>query len=269
MLWGVSTTAVAAVAGEISARRFGFWFQLTQTAVVLIPAVIIGLAASWRGLGVAIVVAAGVLQAAGLLTFRLSVSKEKVGVVAPLIALEGGFVAMLAVAAGEALSLAAGLGLLLAVTGGWIGGASHATYRITAGSGYAVLTAAIFGTALWLLARSDVEPVIALLIFNGVPAALFIGSPDGRGREDRPRAPSRRQLLILLVAGLGSIGGQLAFVIGIRAGAGAVTAVLSAQSSLIAVLGGYLVFHERLHARQLAGFAVLLIGVSLVAVATT
>jgi drug/metabolite transporter (DMT)-like permease len=266
--WGVSTTAVAAVAGEISARRFGFWFQFTQTVVVLIPGVVVGVASAWTLGGVAILAGAAALQGVALVTFRISVGREQLGVVAPLIALEGAVAALLAIIAGETIPPATGIGLVLSVVGGWLVGASRRTYRISTGSAYAVLTAIMFGGALWLLARSGVEPVVALLLFNGLATIPFVSKATTEGQHLLGNRPSGRQAALLLVAGLGSIGGQLAFVVGVRAGAGAVTAVLSAQSAVIAAIGGYVLFHERLRAQQLGGFAVLMVGVSLVALAT-
>jgi drug/metabolite transporter (DMT)-like permease len=267
--WGTSTTAIAGIAGRISARRFGFWFSFIQALAVLIPGIIVGVGSRWAATAVTMLVAAAALQGIALMTLRVSVAREQLAVVAPLVGLEGAVAAIIAVIAGEPLPLATAVGLILAVIGGWLVGASRSTYRLSVGSVYALITGVLFGSSLWLLARSNVEPLVALLIFNGLATIPFVGRLNRtEGQAARPVTPSGREILWLLVAALTSIGGQLAFVVGVRAGAGAVTAVLSAQSAVIAMFLGYLLFHERLGARQLGGCAVLMVGVSLIALST-
>lgn len=267
--WGITNTISANAARGLTARQFGLIFQATQALAVLVPAAFVFDAKEVSVHTLVLVLVAGGSQAAGLVTFRRALKLEQVGVVAPLAALEGAVMAIVSIIGGEAVPTPTAVGLGLAVTGGWIVGAAPRSLRLNAGSAYALVTAALFGTALWLLAVSGFQTLSALAIFNGVAAAAFFAP----GTPDSPRATRLGTAAVVpggyaVVAGLGSVAGQIAFVNGARAGGGAITGVLSAQSMVIAVLGGLALFGERLALRQVVGITLLLAGISLVSAAS-
>ena len=76
----------------------------------------------------------------------------------------------------------------------------------------------------------------------------------GRLRITRGTAP------LVVVAGLGEILGSISFALGARSGI-AITAVLSSQFAAFAAIAAYLLFRERLLRVQVAGVAMIAVGV--------
>jgi drug/metabolite transporter (DMT)-like permease len=77
---------------------------------------------------------------------------------------------------------------------------------------------------------------------------------------------TRRAAPYVLAAGVLEIGGYLAYIVGARDGV-AIPAVLASQYAVVAVVGGLLVFRERLSPLQAAGVALTMAGVGTLAAA--
>jgi drug/metabolite transporter (DMT)-like permease len=266
LLWGATTMLLAAAADGSSPRAFVFWYLGTQAALVL-PIALATDAAGLQSLaGVGTVALAGLVLFAGTLLEQQALRREPIAVVAPLIGLEGAVAAVMAVVAGEPLSAPVAGGLTLAVVGGLIVGLPPGARWMSPGSVHAIAAAALFGAGLWLIAQAELGPFATLALYNGMGAALVLAG--GRGEDLRLHAATDGKPWLLPAAGALSIGAFVAYMLGARAESVAITAVLAAQFGVVAAIGGYVRFGERLPARRLLGIVLLTVGAGAVAAAS-
>lgn len=262
LLWGVGTLALRPGARELGPSRFAFWFAAFNALLLLpVAAVVIGRhGLSWTALAVG--AGAGLAQATATLLYGRALALGDIVVVAPLVALEGAFAALIGMLTGASADGVMTGALVLVASGGVLLGMSgHGTFQ-SAGAVLAVLTAMCFGVVLWILGSDGGSSFVLLFLLNLVAAAI-VGARGGV----RLRAPglSRRAGLMLALAAVFNVGGLAAYTAGARGHSLPVTAVLAAQFAIVAVAGGYLMHDERLSRRQLAGLAGVLAGVSILA----
>ncbi len=267
VLWAVTTLLLSSSSRAVPARSFAFWILFAQAIAVLIPGVVIGATSHWSLAAVALIAFAALLEATGMVAYRYALSQAPVGVVAGLVAIQGAVVAVLSILNGEPLSLLLAVGLGLATAGGLVVGVPREARWMSRSSSLAVLAAALFGVGLWLTTESGLEPLVTVALFNLMSAGLVLAAPGG---DPGPRLtiPPRRELTKLLVAGAAGSAGLVTFIVGAHSNSVAVTAVIATQFSVVAAVGGYFLFHERLRARQIVGLVILTLGVSIVAGAT-
>ena len=214
--------------------------------------------------------AAGVAGASGLYAFYRALASGQMALVAPLTAVIGaGVPAAVGIVRGDQLTawqlggMACGLVAIVVVS--WPGRAgSHAgpaTIRllpliVIGGLGFAGFFLAIHqamsvgGTTWWPLVGARAASVT---LAAGIAVAA------------RPsRAGWRAAVPLLLVAGLADYGGNGLFLLAAR-GALSVPVVLSSLYPVTTVLLAAWLLHERLHRWQLAGIALALAGVALIA----
>jgi drug/metabolite transporter (DMT)-like permease len=121
------------------------------------------------------------------------------------------------------------------------------------------LAALSFGAGLYATGVASTEvPVAWVVLAARLVGAIALALPlaiSGRLRV----APNTPRLLI--VAGLGEVLGFFSYTVGARHGI-AVAAVLSSQFAVLAVLGAYLLFRERLATMQLLGVIIVVVGVA-------
>jgi len=214
--------------------------------------------------------AGGCLVVVGLFSVYAAMRRADVSLVAPIVGTEGAIAAVIAVLAGEQLH--AGVGVALAVIGvgvvlaaaGTRGAGAAARRRQTAGIGIAGLAALVFGLGLFVLGDVAEETGAGLVTFAPrIVGVLAVTAPlVARGRP----VPLRGRLLVLaVVAGACEAVGYLAFAVGSGDGI-AVASVLSSQFAVVATIGGYLLFGERLRGRQVVGVVAVLGGVLAVSI---
>jgi drug/metabolite transporter (DMT)-like permease len=262
LLWGFGTLALRPGARELGPSRFAFWFAAFN-ALLLLPVAAIVIARSglsWAGVGVG--VGAGVAQATATLLYGRALAVGDMVVVAPLVALEGAFAALIGILTGDPVNAVVAGGLVLVASGGILLGMSGRGTFPSTGAALAVLTALFFGVVLWILGSGSESSFVLLFLLNLVAAAI-IGARTGAPL--RAAGLSRRGGLLLAVSAAFNVGGLIAYTAGARGHSLPVTAVLAAQFAIVAVAGGYLVHDERLSPRQLAGLAGVLAGVSILA----
>jgi drug/metabolite transporter (DMT)-like permease len=201
---------------------------------------------------------------AGLLCAYSSLRFGKVGVVAPITSAQGAAAAAIAVIAGEQLANGAGFALGVIVFGVALSSMKGGDEALEGGRArvavtYAIIAALFFGVGLYAMGRLSEDLPVSWIIFPSrtlgvlgvtVPLALM-----GRLRMTRSAAP------LVVASGLLEVGGLVAYTIGARHGI-AVTAVLASQFAAFAAVAAFLLFRERLARVQLAGVAVIAVGVA-------
>jgi drug/metabolite transporter (DMT)-like permease len=206
---------------------------------------------------------AGVGNVGGLLLNYGALRIGKVSIVAPIISTEGAVAAVLAIISGETLGAAIGVMLAVIVVGVVLagvgpGGGSGDPLRATL---LAVGAALCFGASLYATARvSESLPLVWALIPARLLGVLALTLPllaTRRLRITRAAAP------LVVASGLCELGGFALFALGSRHGI-AVSAVLASQFAALAALAAYVLFHERLVRLQLAGIAVIAVGVAMI-----
>jgi transporter family protein len=201
--------------------------------------------------------------------FYRAVQLGPVPLVAGLGATEGGVAAAISFATGERLPALTLLGLLIAL-GGMVFVLTSVRTPVPAGHGrplqaglLATLAAALFGLSLFAGARAiDHVPDLWLpagsrtfgTVLIAVPL-LFIGKLPRPGRF----------LRFTFYSALAQSTGYFAFLVAADSSGVSVPAVLASQASVVGMVISFFVLRERLSRRQLAGIAVLLTGVVVVA----
>jgi drug/metabolite transporter (DMT)-like permease len=212
----------------------------------------------------------------GLLLTYAGFRLGQVSLVIPLVSTEGAIAAVIAVVAGESLGAAAAGALVLAAVGVCM--ASIVPKRSAeaeldhAGAGrhlvvvsLALAAALVFGLSLYATARAGaVLPTAWVVLSARVIGTVALAVPFMLVRGLRlPRAA----LPFVVASGICEVLGFFAYTLASRHGI-AVAAVLSSQFSTLTVIGSFLLFGERLGRLQLVGVCVVIVGVSLVSVAT-
>ena len=228
----------------------------------LTPALAVWLAGS--GLGGAI----------GLLFLYRGLRVGHVGVVTALASTEGAIAAVIAVVAGERLTvpvvvmlcvIAAGIATVALATGD---AAGDATAPATAVPGHDQRRAAMFGVAaalcfgggIYATAQAGLvlPPFVALLPPRvvGVVGVFLPLALTGRLRMTRRAVP------MVVVIGIAEVLGNAAYILGAR-GSIAIAAVLASQYAAVAAIGAFFLFRERLSAPQRSGVVAIAVGVAI------
>ncbi len=212
----------------------------------------------------ALVLASGAANLAGLFLTYSGLRVGKVGVVAPITSTQGAVAAVIALIAGE--TVAPGTGLMLALIGVGVVLASLSSATDAAdgrddgrGALLAGGSAVLFGFGLFAVGRVSADLPVAWVLFpQRLLGLLVVAAPMailGRVRM------TRRALPFVLISGVGEVLGLVAFSLGSRAGI-AVTSILSSQFAALAAVVAYFLFDERLRRVQVAGVTTIVVGVA-------
>ncbi len=192
----------------------------------------------------------------------------RVGIVAPVIAVDGAIAALFAFLTGEPIVALAGVGLVVVVVGVVLSVLQPAPLtslgprrdRLAVVLGLA--SALCFATAFIAASKTTgLEPAWVVTVGRAVNI-VFVTVPV-LAATGVPRLPRRVWLLIGGEA-VGDVVGNIAFVTATRDGL-AVPAVLGSQYAIVAALLGAFFFRERLTPLQWGGVALTLFGVGLIA----
>jgi len=244
--------------------------------VIVVPAALLAdgfpdTSGQWRA--VAYCAAAGVFYLATWFTILRALQVGDLSLVAPLTALEGLFVAVVAVLRGETLSGVLAVGVALAVVGGTLA-AVQGRARSAAGAGWALLTALSFtlvvlcfdqaGELSWI-SQAAWSRVTTLAFFVPVAAAVLHRSARAASQQGprRYRALGSRGAAVCVVAGLLELAGLAAMTLAIQKGPLAVAGVTVAQYATVAVVLGLVFLKERPRRHQLVGVVCTLVAVTL------
>jgi drug/metabolite transporter (DMT)-like permease len=266
LLWAAATIASSRTTRVVGAWSAVAWVMLVGLAIALPGAILVGVPKALDGPTVAWLVVVALGNCGGLVLIYAALRVGKVGIVAPIASTEGALAAVIAVILGE--HVVAGAALTLAVIALGVALASVHRDEIAAdGSGagdgrraalLAVAAAAVFACGLYAAGHvSAYLPPIWVVLPPRILGTVALALPlalTGRLRLTRGTAP------LLVVAGLGEILGSISFALGAPSGI-AITAVLSSQFAAFAAIAAFLLFHERLLRVQVAGVAMIAVGV--------
>lgn len=232
--------------------------------IVVLPAVLVQDLPAIGGTDAGWLTLSGAGNVVGLLCAYAALRIGKVGIVAPIVSTEGAIAAVIAVAAGEGLSRAAGGTLAVIACGIALAGATGDADEAAADAGrvrgllLAIVAALAFGISLYATARVGASLSIAWAV---LPARAI-----GVAAVTLPLAASRRLVLprgalpFVLLSGVCEVAGFGSFAIGSRHGI-AVSAVLASQFAALAAVAAYFLFGERLARVQIAGVVAIVAGV--------
>lgn len=259
--WAFVTLRLASVSRGLD-PAIGMFALLAASLLVTAP---LGLAldglppADARGLGAAAV--AGLLEMTGFLCYLRAVQRGSMAVIAPLIGLEGGVAALIAVIGGEAVSATLAIGVVAAAVGTSLACAARGE-RTAAGAGWALLAGLQFGVMLTLFGATDeLGAFNAVTVARLTALAVLLPVIAMRGWKPTPR-PVLRRLAECGVVDAVSFG---AFAAAATRGPVSVASVCAAQFSTIAVIVAIVVLRERPAPVQLVGIALTLVGTTVLA----
>jgi drug/metabolite transporter (DMT)-like permease len=264
------------------------WVMLIGLAIVLPLVVLEGVPDELDGESGTWLAVAGIGNVVGLLLAYAALREGKVGIVAPVVATQGAVAALLAVVAGESIGAGAGvtlvaiaLGVVLAGLAGETGdeagdgggdassgrGRPASGTRARSGAGriavprallYALGAAFAIGWSLYATARASIDlPVVWALLPSRLIGVAAVTVPLALRTGLRM---TREALPLVAVAGVCEVLGFALFALGARHGI-AVSAVLASQFAAVAAVAAYFLFGERLARIQLAGVALIVVGV--------
>jgi drug/metabolite transporter (DMT)-like permease len=213
-------------------------------------------------------VVSGVGNAGGLLLAYRALRVGQVGIVAPIVSTEGAITALIALLAGESLSVAV-WATLAVIVAGIVLSATHDEDATGPGvvsrpdarhaAMFAVGAALAFGVSLYGTGRLSADlPVAWLVLPARITGVVAVALPLLLARRLRL---TRRAAPLVVAAGLCEVLGFVSFTLGARHGI-AVAAVLASQFAAIAAIAAFLLFGERLGRVQVAGVAAIVTGVA-------
>jgi drug/metabolite transporter (DMT)-like permease len=191
----------------------------------------------------------------------------KLSVVSPLAALGGGFGALFAIALGESVTGLAVLGLPLAVVGAVLasverGGENQRKLTATAGAGWGLLCALIWGIEPVIISEASLLPAVSVVTYGRIASLLVLAPFTALFGGFALQAVFRRRVGICSVL---DIVGYLTWVGATAIGPVSTASVLVAQTGTMAAILGMTVAHERPSRVQLVGIAATLVAVTLLA----
>ena len=284
--------ATSSMASARSSRLIGSWATLGWVmligAVIAVPATIIGGAgADLTPTALELLAISAVGNIVGLLLAYTAFQGGKVAVIAPILSTEGAMAAVISIVFGEAIGIAAAL-VLTAIAAGIILASAGSPNEVAAAEpgGLVVQTDPLladrsgpgqpgrratllalgavlfFGMNLYASARIGVTlPLVWSILPARLAGFLFVALPllaTGRLRLSREALP------FVVVVALTEVVGTLVYAFGARDGI-AVAAVTSSQFGAIAAIVSVVAFGERLRRVQVAGIAIIAVGVAILA----
>jgi drug/metabolite transporter (DMT)-like permease len=250
-----------------------FWVQ-SVALLMFVPAwlLFIGLpegGEEWRAAGLAAL--SGPVEVLALASLLKALAVGKLSIVAPLAALGGGFGAVFAIALGEPVTGLAVVGLPLAVAGAVLasmepGGVDDAGRRqrasATAGAGWALLCAAIFGIEPVLFGEAAALSPIAVVSIGRIASLSLLIPLLAIAYGFR-----MQRVHVLPVAVSGFVDGLalIALAAATAIGPVATASVLVAQTGTMSAIVGVIALKERLTKVQIVGIVLAVVAVTLLA----
>ena len=274
--WGISTLLAA-----VAARRIG----ALRTVVI---GEVAGLAGYWtlfllghfslRGVGGSawLLVLAGVIAVAGYLAMYRGLESGHVGLVSAISACYGGVIAVLSVILlSEHLTVEAAVGIVATVAGVMLavirsraapapGPSASNTAAPAIGVAFGLIAALCYGVGGFMIARYTLRLgwLVPVVVARGGAMVILLGllATPLRGQAGARLAPG---LTWAVAAGLADAAGLIFFTRGDQVGLVAVTGAVSSAYPVIPLIGGLLVFRERLMPQQAGGAVLILAGLIL------
>lgn len=269
-MWGLSTILAGRAARQIGPSSTLAWVGAGGLVLILPIVAWYGVRGEWNWVNVILLIYAGLSSAIGLRFTYAALARGKVGLVVAITSTEGAIAAIIAVILGETIGWLAAAGILMAAIGVSVVGLGRhdddtdAMVRDNRRAGLSAGAAAvIFGTALYV--SGDVGQRLGgpwVVLSARLTGLITMGLPLLIRRELQWARPG---LWFALAAGLCESIGFLGFLWGAGDGI-AVAAVMATQYATVATLLSWILLRERLSRMQLAGVAVVILGVVAISV---
>ena len=287
LCWAISSLASARSARLIGSWATLGWVMLIGTLIAIPATLIWGEGADFTPTALTLLAISGAGNVVGLLLAYTAFKAGKVAVIAPIISTEGAMGAVISFLLGEQVGIAAAIvltaiaiGVIVASSGGdeavaepgglATDGTAPAPERVAASPGHpgrkatviAVLAALAFGINLYASARIGATlPIVWSILPARLGGLLFVALPLlATGRLTLSRAA----LPFVITVAVAEVVGTAVYAFGARDGI-AVAAVTSSQFGAIAAVVSVLAFGERLRRIQVAGVALIAVGVAFLA----
>lgn len=271
LAWTVATVCSSQSSRVIGAGSAVAWVMLVGLVISVplalaggIPMALSGAPGVWLALS-------GFGNVAGLLLAYAALRRGQVALVAPLLSTEGAIAAVIAIAAGESVQPAVAgaisiivIGVVLSsLPGGRLAPTAAAEARAPA---LALAGAMFFGVGLYATARAGSALPSAWVVSSArLVGAVVVALPLFCRGQLRLM---RRVFPLVVASGTCEVLGFYAYIWGSRHGI-AVAAVLASQFASFSVFASYVVFRERLARPQLAGVAIVVVGVAVLSALQT
>jgi drug/metabolite transporter (DMT)-like permease len=205
---------------------------------------------------------------AGLLFIYRGLAIGKVGVVSALSSTEGAIAAVIAVFAGEHLTvmvavmlgvIAIGITTVALATGAEDDSAKEPDHNEPLAVAFGVVAALCFGVSVYCTAEAGlILPPFAAVLGVRVIGVVLVFVPmalTGKLRMTRQAAP------MVVVIGIGEVLGNASYIIGARESI-AISAVLASQFAALVAVAAFFLFRERLTVTQRSGVVAIVLGVA-------
>lgn len=296
ILWAGATLASSRSSRMIGSRVVLGWVMIVGLVIGLPLGIASGIPTDIPPEAPSLLLVAGLCYAGGLYTAYSALTIGKVSIVAPIVATEGAIAALIAVALGDELGLAAALLLTVIVLGVVLSSIEPARPDVIAGDleiaadalegpptaegeimravatsvpentrravVLAVTAAVIFGVGLVATGRAAVDvPPIWVAIAVRLVGLVVVVAPLVLQRR---LVLTRAALPLVIIAGLGEIIGSTLSAWGAASNI-AIAAVLGSQFAAIAAVLAFFLFGERLSRTQVIGVVLIVGGVTALA----
>jgi drug/metabolite transporter (DMT)-like permease len=280
VLWASATLTSSRAGRLIGPSSTLAWMMVIGVAVATPLALASGPLPTFTPTLLAWMAGSGLGGVAGLTLVYRGLRIGKVGVVAALASTEGAIAAVIAVAAGEQMTVPVALMLCVIVVG--VAVVALATDPAVAAPGapedgpsprfsgeqraiiYGAVAAVCFGLSIYSTARlgGEMSPLMAVLPVRvaGVALVLVPLALAGRLRLTRRAGP------MVAWIGVAEVFGNASYVVGSTQSI-AIAAVLASQFAAVAAVAAFVLFRERLSLPQRSGIVTIAIGVALLTLA--
>ena len=298
VLWAAATLCSSRSSRMLGSRVVLGWVMIVGLIVSLPVAALSPGPAALEPSTLVLLGLAGICYASGLQLTYAALRIGKVSIVAPIVATEGAVAALIAVALGEPLGVAAGAMLAVIAAGVVLSTLEPGRTDVAAGDFdlvadaiddpvvgdrtvptatgerpidtrraaiYSIAAALFFGVGLVAAGRSaSLVPVAWVALSTRVVGMVVVVIPLLLQRRLRL---TRIALPLVLIAGVGEAFGSMLSAWGSRDSI-AIAAVMGSQFAAIAAVAAYFLFGERLGRRQVTGVALIVGGVTVLAAVT-
>jgi drug/metabolite transporter (DMT)-like permease len=260
LTWASASLLGARAAGHTAPAVFALQFTLFACVWAAIPGGLALAADPPASSDLIALAGAGLSNTVGVIFLGHALGRGQITVVGPLVALEGVVAACLAFAFGGQLGQLAAVGVAITAIGITVVGVAAAARGRAAGGLSAVAAAACFGVTLWCFAIQDAPAIGAYLLMRvaGLIALVAIALAVRS-------APHFRVSYALVGMAACDFAGNILYLVGTRVGSPIATAVVAAQFGTLVALWGLMRLRQPVGPAQLAGIAILAIGIAAVA----
>ena len=259
LAWAVANLFVARVGHDVSSIVMITWILTVQTVVTVPLALLFDDLTAAPLADYARAAGGGLLLAGGFVAFVHALRVGSLSVVSPIVGLEGGIAALIAVGLGEHLGGLLVAGLALGTAGAALA-ASPGGRRVSRGALTAAVAAVLFAIQFVLYGKIEQAGPFLTAAVIGAAALTPLLVLSARGGSLALPRPARR---LALAAGVLDAGAMIVFAAAQARGPSSVASVTGAQFAVVSALLGVLLLAERPRRHQWLGIGLAAFGTTL------